>query len=149
MLENKTHEEQFREHAKTYLLCFSKQCPLREHCLHSLLNEYANKTNLVVTASVNLNNPRMQTDKCPHFAKDEPIEMPVGIAPIYHDMPGWMERKIKGSLIDFFSRKRYYMYHNGTLPMPPDVENYVRKTAKDAGWDKELTFAGTVTDIMW
>ena len=104
MLENKTHEEQFREHAKTYLLCFSKQCPLREHCLHSLLNEYANKTNLVVTASVNLNNPRMQTDKCPHFAKDEPIEMPVGIAPIYHDMPGWMERKIKGSLIDFFCK---------------------------------------------
>ena len=149
MTANKSREELFSEHAKTYPLCFSVQCTLREHCLHSLLNEYADKTQLFVITSINLNNPLTQTENCPNYASDEAIEMPTGIAPIYHDMPGWMEKKIKSSLIAYYSRKRYYMYHNGTLPMTPDVERHVRKTAKDAGWDKELIFAGSIIDYKW
>ena len=141
-------EELFRQHADHYLLCFSSKCPLREHCLHALVNEYANKTNLVVT-SVNLNNPKMQTEECPRYDSDEPIKMPVGIKPIYYDMPGRLEKLIKGRLIALFSRKRYYAYHNGTLPLTPDVEQQVRQTAKDAGWNEPLTFAGTVVDYVW
>ena len=141
-------EQLFRQHADHYLLCFSTQCPLREHCLHALLNEYASRTNSVVT-SVNLNNPMMQTENCPCYDKDEPIEMPVGIKPIYYDMPGRLEKLIKGKLIGYYSRKRYYEYHNGTLPLTPDVEQYVRRTAKEAGWDEPLTFAGTVVDYVW
>ena len=147
-IDDKWKEEKFREHAKTYLLCFSTTCPLREHCLHYLLNEYASKTKLV-TNSVNLNNPSMQTENCPHFVKDEPIEMPTGIEAIYYEMPGRIEKKIKSLLIDALTRKRYYAYHGGRLPMPPETEEYVRKVAKDAGWDAPLVFGGTITDYLW
>ena len=83
-------------------------CPLREHCLHSILASYKPKDRLYIDC-VNLNNPQMQREGCPLFSKDEPIRMPVGLFPIYYDMPGRMERAIKNHLIHVYSRKRYYM----------------------------------------
>ena len=91
----------------------------------------------------------MQREGCPLFSKDEPIRMPVGLFPIYYDMPGRMERAIKNHLIHVYSRKRYYEYHNGTRPMTPDVERYVRQTLKAYGWTQEPTFHGYVEEYLW
>ena len=70
----------------------------------------------------------------------------VGLSTVYYDMPGRMERAIKNHLIHVYSRKRYYEYHNGTRPMTPDVERYVRQTLKAYGWTQEPTFRGYVED---
>lgn len=144
----KTREEIFAEKADNYPACFSETCPLREHCLHRILTSYKPKDRIYITC-VNLQNPQMQGKDCPQFRKDEPIRMPVGLAAIYYDMPGRMERAIKNHLINVYSRKRYYEYHNGTRPLTPEVERYVRQTIKTYGWTKEPQFGGYVEEYLW
>ena len=144
----KTREEIFAEKADNYEACFSTTCPLREHCLHSLLASYKPKERLYITC-VNLCNPQMQREGCPLFRKDEVIRMPVKLSTIYYDMPGRMERAIKNHLINVYSRKRYYEYHNGTRPLVPEVERYVRQTLKNYGWTEEPRFLDFVEDYLW
>ena len=143
-----TREEIFTAKADTYPLCFSQTCPLREHCLHSILVSYYPTGRNYVT-SVNLGNPQMQQSDCPLFRNDEPVRMPVGLSTIYYDMPGHMERSIKNHLISVYSRKRYYEYHNGTRPLTPEVERYVRQTLKNYGWTEEPKFQGSVEEFLW
>ena len=85
----KTREQIFAEKADNYGVCYSTVCPLREHCLHSLLTSYKPQDRLY-TDCVNLNNPKMQREGCPLFAKDEPVRMPIGLSTVYYDMPGRM-----------------------------------------------------------
>ena len=143
-----TREELFAEKAYNYEVCYSSICPLREHCLHSILSSYTPADRIYVH-SVNLNNPKMQRDDCPQFRKDEPVRMPTGLATIYHDMPGRIERAIKNHLINIYSRKRYYEYHNGTRPLTPDVERYVRQVLKNYGWTDEPNFRCYFEDYLW
>ena len=144
----KTREEIFAEKADNYFVCFSDICPLREHCLRRILASYKPKDRIYIT-SVNLLNPQMQGEDCPQFAKDEPVRMPIGLSTIYYDMPGRIERAIKNHLIHVYSRKRYYEYHNGTRPLTPDVERYVRQTIKSYGWTQEPHFGGYIEDYLW
>lgn len=144
----RTREEVFAEKAENYPVCYSQTCPLREHCLHSILSSYT-PTDRIYTYSVNLNNPKMQSSDCPQFRNDEPIRMPAGIVTMYYNMPGRMERAIKNHLINVYSRKRYYEYHNGTRPLTPDVERYIRQTLKNYGWTEEPTFKGYVEEYLW
>ena len=141
-------EQIFKEKAKTYVLCFSHTCPMREHCLHQLLNQYASKTDYVKNC-VNLNNPNMQQEGCPFFASDESVVLQVGISPIYYDMPYRIEKPLKSHLISLFTRKRYYDYHTGRLPMPPKVERIVRKAALAYGWTTPLEFDHSVETFLW
>ena len=55
----------------------------------------------------------------------------------------------KNHLINVYSRKRYYEYHNGTRPLTPDVERYVRQTLKNYGWTEEPRFLEYVEDYLW
>ena len=91
----------------------------------------------------------MQRSDCPMFRKDEPVRMPTGLAAIYYNMPGRIERAIKNHLINVYSRKRYYEYHNGTRPMTPDVEQYIRQVIKNAGWTEEPRFLNYVEEYLW
>ncbi len=144
----KTREEIFREKADSYNVCYSTSCPVREHCLHCILSSYTPDDRVYVN-SVNLNNPQTQRSDCPLFRNDEPVRMPAGLSTIYYNMPGRIERAVKHHLINVYSRKRYYEYHNGTRPLTPDVEHYVRQTLKRHGWAEEPTFKGYVEEYLW
>ena len=143
-----TREQIFAEKADHYNICYSTICPLREHCLRSLLTSYTPKDRLFVH-SINLNNPQLQGADCPQYRDDKPIRMPSGLSSIYYDTPSRIERGIKHHLIAVYSRKRYYEYHNGTRPLKPDVERYVRQTLKNYGWTQEPNFAGYVEEFLW
>ena len=146
--EETTREELFREKARTYTICFTATCPLREHCLRALLTPYM-PTDLLVTTSINLAHPQTQTMRCPMYRSDEIRRMPIGLKGAYHDMPGWMEHAIKKRLIERFSRKPYYEYHNGTRPINSDVEKIVRQTFKANGWTEEPQFDGYIEEYVW
>jgi hypothetical protein len=60
-----------------------------------------------------------------------------------------MERAIKNHLINVYSRKRYYEYLNGTRPLTPDVEQYVRQVMINAGWTEEPRFLNYVEEYLW
>ena len=101
----KTKEERFREMAKDGIVCQSLDCPIRKHCLRSILKDYVPE-NTPVTTVVNLRNPKMQSADCPRYCPDEPLRMPIGLTHMYYDMPGHLERSIKNRLISIFSRFR-------------------------------------------
>ena len=138
----------FREKAESYVVCFSESCPRRETCLRWILREYL-PADAVTLRCVNPANAQVKSDKCPLYRNSEPRRMPYGILSVYHDMPGWMERSIKQRLINKFSRKRYYEYHNGSRPMTPEVEQFVRETIKASGWTHEPQFMGYTEEYLW
>ncbi len=141
-------EDKIREKAKTYTPCFSSVCPLRERCLHAVVLPYIPQDCFVTTA-INLCQPQAETAECAMFRSDEPVRLPWGLLHIYHDMPGRMERSIKNRLILTYGRKRYYEYHNGTRPITPDVEAFVRQVCRANGWTEDLHFGGYIEEYVW
>ena len=77
-----SREELFREKAGSYTVCYSQECPLREHCLRNILKDYVPERQFVVN-SVNLTNPQMQRKGCPHYRNDQLRRMPVGLTRTY------------------------------------------------------------------
>ena len=132
-------EELFHEMAKNEAVCQSLECPMKKYCLRSILMNYVPENYPVVTA-VNLRNPMTQNAPCPKYCSVEPVRMPLGLKRMYHDMPGRLERAIKNHLINLTNRKLYYEYHNGSRPITPDVEQLIRQTLHDFGWQQQPVF---------
>ena len=141
-------EEKFREMATKGIVCQSEVCPVREHCLRSILKEYVPAHCLSVSA-VHLGNPMMQQEGCPQYCPDQPVRMPLGLKRMYYDMPHHLERTIKTHLIGIFSLKRYYQYHGGRRPVTPDVEQVIRQTLLAAGWTQEPVFDDYTEEYLW
>lgn len=144
----KNIEERFREKADTYVVCYSTTCPRRDHCLRSILSRYV-AADVRLVKSINLANPAMQRDDCPEFRDDQLHLLPYGLKPLYQEMPRAVERAVKNRLIEIYSRKRYYEYHNGVRPLTPDVEAFLRQMLRNAGWQHEPTFLGYVEEYVW
>ena len=77
------------------------------------------------------------------------VSMPLGIAKIYYDMPQRIAHPLKQHLIDHFNRKRYYEYHSGYRPVPPDHEQYIRQAILRYGWTEPVDFNAYVEDYLW
>ena len=145
----KTREQLFAEKAeKSYTICYSQTCSLREHCLRWLLRTYAPKDRRISNC-VNLNNPAMQTETCPMYRNDNPVRMPLGISKMYYDMPQRIAHPLKQHLIHYFNRKRYYEYHSGYRPVLPAHEQYIRQAISNYGWPDPVEFNAYVEDYLW
>jgi len=141
-------DQLFREKAASYTVCFNESCARRATCLRWILREYIPGDTLV-SPCVNPRNAEVASGRCPLYRDSQPRRMPYGILSVYHDMPGRMERSIKNRLISQYSRKRYYEYHNGTRPLTPEVEQYVRQVIRANGWTEEPRFMGYVEGYVW
>ena len=145
----KTRDKLFAEKAdKSNAICYTQTCPLHLHCLRWQLQSYTPKDRRI-TYCVNLNNPAMQTESCPMYRNDQPIRMPLGISKMYYDMPQRIAHPLKQFLIQHFNRKRYYEYHSGYKPVPPDHEKYIRQTILRFGWQQPIEFNSYVEDCLW
>jgi hypothetical protein len=142
-------EEVLRDKAeKGYGICLTQTCPLREHCMHYILRTYTPKSHFFTTCT-NLNHPLMQTEKCPVYLSDKPVRMPLGLADIYYDMPARIANPLKQHLINYFNRRRYYEYHFGRRPIPPEHEQHIRQAAINYGWQTPLKFKDYVEHYLW
>lgn len=145
----KSLEQQLKTKAENgYIVCHSDKCPLRQQCLRWLAREYSRK-DIYVTETINLYNPQMQSEKCPMYRNSAPIRMPLGISKMYYNMPRRIEVALKHHLISHFNRKRYYEYHSGYRPVPPEHEQYIRLAAKQYSWKEPLEFNNYVEDYLW
>ena len=121
---------------------------MKDRCLHAVMRPYVQSSSPVIR-SINLGFEGAETEKCMMYRSSEPIRMAVGLTRLYSDMPGRMERAFKGHLISRYGRKRYYEYHNGTRPLPPVEEAFIRHLLKTGGWTEEPQFDGYVEDFEW
>lgn len=143
-----TREEIFREKGRNYVPCYTNSCPLKDRCLHAAILPYTQNTSPVIR-SINLGFEGAQTEKCMMYRSSEPIRMVVGLSRLYYDMPSHLERSFKHHLIGRYGRKRYYEYHNGSRPLPPGEETFIRHLLKTGGWTEEPQFDGYVEDFEW
>ena len=56
---------------------------------------------------------------------------------------------IKANLIRHLTRTGYYRYRNGSRPVTPDVEAYIRQLLKAHGITQEPHFDGYTEDYVW
>ena len=61
---------------------------------------------------------------------------------------GLQHRSITEPMIGF-NRKRYYEYHSGYRPVPPDHEQYIRQAILRYGWTEPVEFNAYVEDYLW
>ena len=142
-------ETLLQEKAKSgYLVCFHNCCQRHEQCLRW---QVAQRTDpeLRTRTVVNPLNRLVAEGNCPMFRDATPLRMPLGMLHFYLDMPGRLERRIKGSLISDLSRTNYYRYHSGHQPIPPDVERLIRDTCRSCGWNEEPRFDAYIDDYVW
>lgn len=141
-------ESIFSEKAVSYLVCFNTQCGLHEKCLRWMVGQHV-PSEPISRLSINPLNSQVVAGSCPVFRDSAPRHMPVGMTHFYYDMPGRLERAIKGALISRYSRTGYYRYHNGSRPITPEVEEEIRRTCNEHGWTQPLKFDSYVDDYQW
>lgn len=145
-----TKEELFTQKAaKGYLVCYVATCPLREQCLRYAVGKYYPPTQPVVKC-INSLYAGVGTDDCHFYRQGEKVQMACGITRIFtDDMPRSVEGHVRSSLRERFRRTVFFEYRNGTRLIPPDMQEYIRRLFREAGWDGEVEFDSYVEDYNW
>ena len=134
----KTQKEVFREKVDHYEVCFIDHCPLREQCLRWLVGQYADTTRVMFT-TINQRNPMYGNEHC---------EMR-GFKNMYHDMPGYMERRIRWQLIASFGRRIYFEMRKGDRLITPAQQQTILNVCRANGWQGPINYDGEQEDWLW
>ena len=138
----------FSEKAASYLVCFNEQCARHEQCLRWIVGQHVGGEQ-ISRVSINPHNAQVKAGSCPVFRDARPVRVGIGMTGFYHDMPGWLEKSIKGALISRYSRTGYYRIQNGTRPVTPEMEEAIRTICQKNGWDTPLRFDSYKEDYLW
>jgi hypothetical protein len=141
-------EEAFRAKVDHYLLCFIESCPVREQCLRWLVGRYADPTRLI-QKTINPLNPKMGGENCIMFRKNQRVMMKRGLTHLYHEMPGYMEHRIRLLLIHIWGRKQYFEMRRGDRLITPEQQQDVVDCCRHHGWTGPIVYDGEVEDWDW
>jgi len=137
-----------REKSAHYQHCFVNECPKHEHCLHWLVSQYTQRTDINIV-SVNPVNAGVKAGQCELFRENIIVKYARGMKGFYLHMTGDQERRIKHLLIGIYSRKPYYEYHNGVRTIPPHMQEQIARICREEGWTGELAFNSWEEDYQW
>lgn len=141
-------EEAFRAKVPHYLVCFMDQCPLHEQCLRWLVGQYADP-HLPAHVAVNPRNPENGGEHCKMFRKNIRVMMKRGFKNLYHEMPTYMEHRIRLLLIMFWGRKKYFEMRRGDRLITPDQQDDVLHACRQHGWNGPIVYDGEQEDWLW
>ncbi len=144
----KSQEDAFREKAGHYLVCFVDQCPLHDHCLRWLVGQYVDIQPLAYNA-INPRNPRIGGEHCEMFRNNQRIVMKSGFRNMYHEMPGYMEYRIRHLLIQTFGRKQYFEMRKGDRLITPEQQEQITAACRYHGWTGSIIYDGEQEDWLW
>ncbi|WP_231480158.1 DUF6078 family protein [Prevotella sp. P6B4] len=131
-----------------YTICFIDQCPLHRCCLRWLVGQYADPSRNVYLA-INPHNPLMGSDNCPEFRQNVRVVMKRGFTNMYHDMPGYMEKRIRDQLIEVFGRKQYFEMRKGIRQITPDQQKQIESVCRRNGWQGPINYDADEDDWLW
>ena len=142
--------ERFAEKAeRSYIVCFSDECPLHEECLRWLVGQHIPKRQ-EQCACVNRRMDGAGTKECPMHRPSKKVMMAKGMTRIYtDDMPRKVERGVRSSLIAMTNRPYYFRYRNGTMLIPPQLQEKIRHLFRQYGWNERVEFDEYVEDYNW
>lgn len=131
-----------------YTICFIDNCPLHRHCLRWMVGRYAD-TSRDVYLSVNPHNPLMSSDDCPMYRQDIRVVKKKGFTNMYHEMPGYLEKKIRDQLITKLGRKQYFEMRKGQRLITPDQQKLIERVIRANGWEGPINFDSEEDDYLW
>ena len=143
-----SQEEVFRAKANHYLVCFIDKCPLREQCLRWLVGQYADPQPSVCHA-VNPRHPKVGSEECEMFRKNQPVLMKRGMTKLYLDMPGRVEFSIRHLLIQMWGRRHYFEARRGDRLITPDMQDDVLRACRHHGWTGPIVYDGEEEYWLW
>ena len=138
----------FREKSQTYMVCYDDKCPKANQCLRRTVAAYVPEEQLNVRC-VNPNYREIPDGQCPAFKPTEKVRMAVGMMHLLDDVPYETACHIKRNLISQLTRKRFYAYRKGALPIPPDVQQLIVDTFAANGHPEPPQFDGYTEDYLW
>ena len=141
-------EEAFRAKVDHYLVCFVDNCPLHEQCLRWLVGQYVD-AGLPSYNAVNPRNPKNGGDECAMFRPNRRVVMKRGFTNMYHEMPGYMERRIRQALIDEFGRKPYFEMRKGIRLVTPEQQQLITAICRRIGWQGTIVYDGEQEEWAW
>lgn len=136
------------EKAKKYVVCFSSECPLHEHCLRWHVGQVHSDSVRLQTV-VNPHYPKHCNDHCDYFRNDTPVRVGIGMVNFYHDMPHYQELAIKKHIIQHFCRTRYYRMRGGEIPITPDDQELIARICRYHGWNAEPRYDRYEEQYLW
>ena len=148
LLATPSQEEAFREKVHHYLVCFIDSCPLREQCLRWLVGQYAPTLPYAYNA-INPRNPKIGGEQCEMFRKNQRVVMKRGLTHLYDDMPGLMERRVRGLLIQWWGRKKYFEVRKGQRLITPEMQQDIEDACHHHGWKDPINYDGEEESWLW
>ena len=91
----------------------------------------------------------MGNDSCPKYREMVRVKMMRGMTQFYHEMPGFMERDIRNSLIAHFGRTRYFQMRKGEVLINPEDQQFIAQVCQKHGWTAPLIYDGEDEDWLW
>ena len=144
----RTEKEVFTEKAKTYVVCNSNECPIRNHCLRRMLSTYVRRDRLVQDC-VNVLNPETETTTCPMFRSDQHVMMKRGMKTFYDEMPQKMAYVIRKKLLSHYGTNNYYRMRSGELPVTPAMQQHIEQVCRNAGWMLPPAYDRNAMEYEW
>ena len=65
------------------------------------------------------------------------------------DMPKRLETAVRNGIIRKTNRTYYFEYRNGSRPIPPALQEEIRRLFRTNGWTEEVKFDSYVEDYDW
>ena len=132
-----------------YTVCYVEDCPLRTQCLRWQVGPYVPQT----YSSYRCVNPHFEgvaTTECPMYRNDQKVRFAKGMLHIFtDDMPKKLEPAVRQGVIRKTNRTYYFEYRNGSRPIPPALQEEIRKLFRANGWKDEVKFDGYVVGYDW
>lgn len=117
-------EFDIRKMPADYALCFNKQCPLHEHCVHYVVGQQAPRIRPFGPAVY----PWALSDgQCEMYREYVPVQMAWGFAHLYDCLPRHLRSAARYSVQNYFSRGAgpYYRYHHGERKLGPQQQQEI------------------------
>ena len=140
--------EAFRQKVNHYNVCMIDNCPLHEQCLRWLVGQYVESL-LPMCTSVNPRYPKVGTEQCEMFRKNQRVVMKRGLRNLYHDMPARIEKGVRWQLIAMWGRKKYYEVRKGDCLITADMQEDITDACRHHGWQGPIVYDGEDVDWDW
>ena len=83
------------------------------------------------------------------FRPNKRAMMKRGFKNMYHDMPGYMERRIRWQLIASFGRRIYFEMRKGDRLITPAQQQTILNVCRANGWQGPINYDGEQEDWLW
>lgn len=131
-----------------YMLCQNDTCKNASNCLRNLCYKQIphDKKAIIV---LNPSSYPAENDACTEFRSAEKIKIAWGIQNLFDNLLLSKAKAIKGEMLRYFGKTKYYRFYREELPILPADQNSIQTIFKKNGVETEPCFSRFTEDFDW